>query len=229
MAVALCARVADSLAKRFTTLLSASTSCICMRSEDMSTAIPVGEDHGSANEPPDPSCLPLVPLMGSPSKAEHEPEASHPGPTPASAAFCRMLLGSFQRVARRAREISYCIVGWPLRIFQAYETSHLALSLANHLIIFLTSDQGGKDKQKDHILPVAFRTILPNLSATRAVAVRNQSPSSSTRGLSCLTHDKGPWTPCIQPNDSGVHTEGTREVKHHVFRHASERRDQLPA
>ncbi|KAI5362609.1 hypothetical protein CC77DRAFT_1064192 [Alternaria alternata] len=87
MAVALCARVADSLAKRFTTLLSASTSCICMRSEDMSTAIPVGEDHGSANEPPDPSCLPLVPLMGSPSKAEHEPEASHPGPTPASAAF----------------------------------------------------------------------------------------------------------------------------------------------
>lgn len=114
-------------------------------------------------------------------------------------------------------------------IFQAYETSHLALSLANHLIIFLTSDQGGKDKQKDHILPVAFRTILPNLSVTRAVAVRNQSPSSSTRGLSCLTHDKGPWTPCIQPNDSGVHTEGTREVKHHVFRHASERRDQLPA
>lgn len=115
MAVALCARVADSLAKRFTALLSASTSCICMRSEDMSTAIPVGEDHGSANEPPDPSCLPLVPLMGSPSKAEHEPEASHPGPTPASAAFCRMLLGSFPRVARRAREISYCIVGWPLR------------------------------------------------------------------------------------------------------------------
>ncbi|KAG9195600.1 hypothetical protein G6011_00721 [Alternaria panax] len=50
MAIALYATVADSLAKRFTTLLSASTSCNCMRSEYMSTAISVGEDHDLANE-----------------------------------------------------------------------------------------------------------------------------------------------------------------------------------